>query len=55
MNRSLTFMQLFVEDMLNLKLMNDGIFELVNAPFDPNEVFESVCETFTPLIEEKKI
>ena len=52
---SLTFMQLFVDDLLNLKLMHDGIFTLNESPFDPNEVFDNVCETFLPLLDAKKI
>ena len=44
-----------MEDLLNLKLKHDGIFSLELAPFDPNEVFESVCDTFIPLVEAKKI
>ena len=52
---SLTFMQLFVDDLLNLKLKHDGVFSLALSPFDPNEVFETVCETFIPLVEAKKI
>ena len=36
-------------------MMNEGMFTVANAPFDPNEVFETVCETFTPLVEAKKI
>ena len=52
---SLTFMQLFVDDLLNLKLKHDGVFALVLSPFDPNEVFETVCETFIPIVEAKKI
>ena len=48
-------MQLFVEDLLNLKMMHEGVFELVKSPFDPNEVFKHVIETFTPVLEAKKI
>ena len=48
-------MQLFVDDLLNLKLMHDGIFALSESPFDPNEVFDNVCEIFIPLLEAKKI
>ena len=48
-------MQLFVDDLLNLKLKHDGVFALVLSPFDPNEVFETVCETFIPIVEAKKI
>ena len=48
-------MQLFVDDLLNLKLMHDGIFTLNESPFDPNEVFDNVCETFIPLLDAKKI
>ena len=44
-----------MDDLLNLKLKHDGVFTLVLSPFDPNEVFESVCETFVPLVEAKKI
>ena len=36
-------------------MMHEGVFELVKSPFDPNEVFKHVIETFTPLVEAKKI
>ena len=51
----LTFMQLFVEDLLNLKMLHDGIFDLVYQSFDPNELFSTVCETFLPLVKAKSI
>ena len=44
-----------MDDLLNLKLKHDGVFALVLSPFDPNEVFETVCETFIPIVEAKKI
>ena len=46
----LTFMQLFVEDLLNLKMLNDGIFTFAMHSFDPNELFNNICETFSPLV-----
>ena len=44
-----------MEDLLNLKMMHEGVFELVKSPFDPNEVFKHVIETFAPVVEAKKI
>ena len=35
--------------------MHEGIFAIAQSPFDPNEVFKNVCETFIPLVEAKKI
>ena len=48
-------MQLFVEDLLNLKMLNDGIFSFVQQSFDPNELFINIIETFGPLVSSKKI
>ena len=41
-------MQTFVEDLLDLKLMREGIFSLRPAPFDPKETFLLVKDIFDP-------
>ena len=44
----LNFLQSFVEDLVNLKMLQEGVFTLNNAPFDPNNVFDMVCQIFQP-------
>ena len=48
MRSQLEFMSLFVEDLLNLKMLHDGVFKLNKQPFDPVEVFETICQIFGP-------
>lgn len=38
----MTFMQSFVEDLLDLRQLRDGEFSLANVPFDPNDVLKVV-------------
>ena len=44
----LTFVQSFVEDLLDLRTMRDGVFTLVKEPFNPSEVIELVFSVFKP-------
>ena len=44
----LYFLQSFVEDLLDLRQIKDGVFTLNQEPFDPNETFELICSTFEP-------
>lgn len=54
MNQS-QLMQTFIEDLLDLKLMREGIFSLHLMPFNPNETFELVKNIFDPQAKAKKI
>ena len=42
----LVFMQSFIEDLLNLRLLRDGVLELVNETFNLHEALEFVIEMF---------
>ena len=44
----LKFILSFVDDLLDLRQLRDGIFNLKNAPFNPNEVFEEILNIFSP-------
>ena len=48
MMSQLTLLQSFVEDLLDLRQLKDGVFTLTNALFDPNETFQVLLETFSP-------
>ena len=41
-------MQTFVNDMLDLNQMKNGVFKLNNDLFSPIEVLELVCDIFMP-------
>ena len=51
----LTFVQTFVEDLLDLRTMRDGVFTLVQEPFNPFEVIELVFSVFKPQADAKNI
>jgi len=40
-------MQTFVDDLLDLKQIKEGVMSLFNKVFDPNEVFELVHSIFS--------
>ena len=40
-------LQTFVEDLLDLRQLRDGVFKLVNAPFDVVKVIKDVCNIFS--------
>ena len=44
-----------MDDLLDLKQMQDGFFSLVNEVFDPNEVIELVCSIFEPQTTAQKV
>ena len=48
MMSQLRFMQTFVEDLLDLKLIRDGILTLDNEVFNPNETLELIKNIFRP-------
>ena len=41
-------MQVFVGDLLDMRQLCDGVFSLTENLFDPNEVFDLVCDIFIP-------
>ena len=41
-------MQTFVDDLLDLKQIQEGVFSLVSEVFDPNHAIELVCSIFDP-------
>ena len=41
-------MQTFVDDMLDLNQIKNGVFKLENKIFNPIEALELVCDTFAP-------
>ena len=45
---SLYFLQSFVEDLLDLRQIKDGVFSLSQSEFDPNETFDLICNSFQP-------
>ena len=44
----LNFLKTFVSDLLDLRQMRDGVFTLANEPFDPNKIFDTICNLFEP-------
>ena len=40
-------LQSFVEDLLDLRQLRDGVFSLVQAPFDVRKVITDVCKVFS--------
>ena len=51
----LLLMQTFVDDLLDLRQMKEGVFRLVNSVFDPTDVIEQVCAVFRPQADAKGI
>lgn len=46
MMSQLTFIESFVEDLLDLNQLKDGKLTLAKSVFDPNEVFKLICDIF---------
>ena len=44
--QQLGLMESFVEDLLSLQLISEGILTLSNQIFDPTEVFAFILDTF---------
>jgi len=42
MMSQLTLSTTFVEDLLDMKQLQEGVFRLMNAQFNPNEVIELI-------------
>ena len=51
----LTFAQSFVEDILNVTQLKNGAFQLTEAAFDPQKVFDYVKGIFEPLLKAKGV
>ena len=51
----LTFMKSFVEDLLDMRQIRDGVFSLSQAPFSPKEVLALVCKIFKPQADFKNV
>ena len=43
-------MQTFVDDLLDLRQIKDGVFSIVSQVFDPNEVLEMIIDIFSPQV-----
>ena len=55
MKSQLYFMQSFVDDLLDLKMLREGTFKLNTAAFDPNKVISLVQRIFQPQADAKNI
>ena len=55
MMSQLTFLQSFVEDLLDLRQLKYGAFTLTREIFDANETFSMILETFGPQAAAKKV
>ena len=51
----LNLLQSFVEDLLDLRQLKDGVFALSPKPFDPNEVIKLICQIFDHQAQSKGI
>ena len=41
-------MQSFVDDLLDLRQIKEGVFSLTDDVFDPADVLDTICEIFAP-------
>ena len=48
-------MRSFVEDLLDLRQIRDGVFSLKQAPFNPKDVLSFVCKSFKPQADFKNV
>ena len=53
--RQLQFMESFVEDLLNLHMINQGVFVLSEEEFDPDEAISFVCDMVSLKAEQKRV
>ena len=51
----LCLIQTFVDDLLDIRQIKDGVFSLESSTFDLNEVLEEICEIFQPQTNAKGI
>ena len=55
MMSQLSFIQSFVEDLLDFRQIEEGVFHLSKDPFDPNSVLDLVCRIFEPQAQSRQI
>jgi len=55
MMSQLILLQTFVEDLLDLKQMRDGVFSLVSVPFNVEQVIKDICSVFDPQAKAKGV
>ena len=48
MMSQLEFMTSFVDDLLDLRQIREGVFSLSNEVFDPMITIKLICDTFGP-------
>ena len=48
MMSQLEFMTSFVDDLLDLRQIREGVFSLTKEVFDPMETLNLICQTFGP-------
>ena len=53
MKSQLSLMECFVEDLLNLKLIKEGVFQLVQEPFEIQDALNFICSMFEPHFQTK--
>ena len=44
----MTLLQTFVDDLLDLRQIKDGVFSMIREVFDPNETLSLVYDIFEP-------
>ena len=49
---TLIFAESFVEDILNMAQIQNGVFRLINQAFNPQEVLDFVLGTFEPVLKD---
>ena len=55
MMSQLTLSTTFVEDLLDMKQLQEGVFRLMKDPFNPGEVIELMEQIFQPQVTQKGI
>ena len=55
MERSLVLVQTFVNDLLDLQQIKNGVFKLVDEVFDPNETLELISSIFVSQAEARRL
>ena len=53
MKSQLSLMENFVEDLLNLKLIKEGVFQLVEEPFEIQDALNFIVNMFEPHFQTK--
>lgn len=55
MMSQLIFLQSFIEDLLDLRQLRDGVFSLVLEPLDVSQILKEICSIFDPQAKAKDI